>query len=170
MTVTCTVLAADWVTLGYTVPVVIGLAGVVAYLAAQTMKGARFHKRTAQEPVLFRGPVLIRRRERGRWSRRYGDTAGSRRIEIVVRARSIEVAYVGRPMGGIGGMQWFFDPEKTTVSIAPGPDGPNDFVPGRGLILEERPQPGGRGVTLALDPGNSYKQVLAALTASGVRV
>jgi hypothetical protein len=94
-------LAVDWVTLSYALPVVIGISGVVAYLVAQAVKGARFHRRTAQEPLLFRGPVVIRRRGRGRWSRRYGDTAGSRGIEIVVRTRSIESPTSAVPWEGL---------------------------------------------------------------------
>jgi hypothetical protein len=67
-------------------------------------------------------------------------------------------------------MQWLFDPEKTTLSIAPGPHGPNDFVTGRGLVLQELNERGGPRVALALDLGESYDQAVAALTASGVRV
>jgi hypothetical protein len=72
--------------------------------------------------------------------------------------------------GGIGGMQWFFDPTNTTLIIDPGPKGPDDFVPGREMVLEGGGQPRARRVKLALDLSGSYDEVLAALTVLGVHV
>lgn len=154
--------AVDWVTAAYVVPVVVGLTGVAIYITLQAAKAFRFERKHGQEPVVFREPVLVRRYSLRQWSRPYGDSMGSRGIDLVIRSRSVEIVYVGRPLGGIGGMQWFFDPANTVMTTGPAEWG------GQSLILTEEHGQGSAPTTVAL-VGGSFSRIEEALSQVGVR-
>jgi hypothetical protein len=88
-------------------------------------------------------------------------------VDLVIRDSSIEVSYVGRPAGGIGGLQWFLDPRKTVMEeLVPGR--PDSLLKGRGILLVEELQNGRSGTTLALDVDSKYDEVRSALLTIGV--
>ena len=162
-----TAIAIDWLTLAYAVPVIVGVSAVVVYMATQAIKGARFHKRTTREAVILTCPVVVRTPGLGGWSRPYGDSLGSNGIDLTIREHSIEVAYVGRPAGGIGGMQWFLNPASTVVAdLGTRPDDPID----EGLRLTEWAADGDVRVDIAVSRMPDHGQVVDALRRSGATI
>jgi len=154
----------NWVTFGYLAPVLVGIAGVILFMVAQGIKGARFHKVVGDNLVTLRARVIVRKYSSGRWSREYGARLGSSRIDLIVRPPYIEVTYVGRPMGGISGMQWFFDATKTQLSRGTESD---RAAHAPEVILTEVDAEGRQGVRIAIQPVDSKVDVWDALTAAG---
>lgn len=158
--------AVDWVTVAYLTPVIIGVAVVIGFLVWHSVIGRRVHSRTELEPELLRTPVRIRRAGiNGKWSGKLGlSTIGSKpTIDLVIKDHLIEIVYVGRPLGGIGGTRWFFAPERTEL-VTTSPDG----VPDRArheILLTER----GTHSRLVIDPGAAYETVIDTLQRVGAR-
>jgi len=158
---------------GTVLAVVIGiaLAAVVGFLVFQAVRSSRFHRKVTDDPVLLRTPVVVRHYQSTpwrTWSRPYGDSAGSHHMDLVIRNNSIEVSYVGRPAGGMGGLQWFLDPRRTKMeSLTPG--SPDSLLPGRGVLLVEVDERGKEATKLALDVDTAYDEVWNSLLAVGVR-
>ena len=147
------------------------MVGVLGFLVFQAVRRSRFHRRVADEPVLLRAPVIVRHYQTApwrTWSRPYGDSVGSKQVDLVIRSNSIEVSYVGRPGGGISGLQWFLDPHRTTMEpLAPGE--PDALLQGKGVLLVEADERGKEGTKLALDVDATYDEVWNSLLATGVR-
>jgi hypothetical protein len=154
----------NWVTLAYTVPVVVGVIGVAVYLILNAIRGARFHGQTAQQPVIISALVVVRQFKRGKWGRPYGASRGSRGIKLIVRSQSIEITYVGRPMGGISGMQWFFDPARTTMSHSR-----SEGASPSAILLTEVDPEGDPQEMLALEIDGPNEQIWDTLSSIGVR-
>jgi hypothetical protein len=148
----------------------VGLAAVVGFLVFQAVRSSRFHRKAADDPVLLRTPVVVRHYQSApwrTWSRPYGDSVGSRQLDLVIRNNSIEVSYVGRPAGGIGGIQWFLVPRRTTIEALDS-GGPDSLLPGRGVLLVEVDERGKEATRLALDVDATYDDVWRTLLATGV--
>jgi hypothetical protein len=77
------------------------------------------------------------------------------------------VSYVGRLAGGIGGLQYFLDPQRTVIEqLVPGR--PDSLLKGKGILLVESGDDGRTRATLALDVDAVYDEVWDTLLTIGV--